>query len=237
MKIDLKNCTLFIRRTTEANTPPGNTNQGDFMLVKFGEGNFTYTIRRNFTYELDRGLLDDVRRGDEAPLDISFGGKYEYILSIPVPTPSGATPLRDAYVNQLTLQEALRGKILDGVSAHPWITAGIEREPWLVCTPYCTVLELHNDLRLECPDVDVPGEALLFRYFRAEAVDHDVKAGTVSVTGKANILRPMSLSPVPYPRPKGTWEYAVDVPGVVPLPFLKGGGTWEWPLDPRDPSD
>lgn len=230
MKIDLKNCTLFIRRTTENNTPPGNGNQGDFMLVKFGEGNFTYTIRRNFTYELDRGLLDDVRRGDEAPLDISFGGKYEYILSVPVSTPVGATPLRDAYLNQVTLQEAMRGKILDGVTAHPWVTAGVEREPWLTCTPYCTALELHNDLRHECPDVDAAGEALLFRYFRAEAVDHDVKAGTVAVTGKANILRPMALNPHPT-----NWLYTID-PGVVPLPFLKGGGTWEWPLDPRDPS-
>jgi hypothetical protein len=233
MKIDLKNCVLFIRRDTAAVTPPGNGNQGDFMLVKFGGGNFTYTIRRNFTYELDRGLLDDVRRGDEAPLDISFGGKYEYILSVPVTPSPSVSDLRNAYLNQLMLQEAMRGKILDGVTAHPWVTAGLEREPWLTCTPYCTALELHNDLRHECPETHVRGEALLFRYFRAEAVDHDVKAGTVAVTGKANILRPMALNP--WCATPDEWPYTLN-PGDVPIPFPKGDGTLMWPKDPRDPT-
>jgi len=228
MNIDLKNCTLFVRRTTEANTPPG-ADQGDYLIVKFGEGNFTYTVTRNFNYELDRGKLDDIRRGDEAPLDITLGGKYEYVQSVPAGIDPTASDLLNAYRNQLTIQEAMRGKKFDGgVTPHPWVAAGVEREPWLDCTPYCTALELHNDLRRECPDLTtVPGEALLFRYFRAEAVDHDVSAGTVSVTGKANILRPMALNPLP-----ANWLYQVN-PGDVPIPFLKGGGAWNWPEDRR----
>jgi hypothetical protein len=232
MKIDLKNCTLFIRRTPEAATPPGST-QGDYLIVKFGEGNFNYTIRRNFTYELDRGKLDDVRRGDEAPLDVSFGGKYEYIQSINPGVDPLKTDLANAYRNQLTLQEAMRGKRFDPALTHPWVDAGVEREEWLACSPYCTALELHNDLRRECPDLlNVPGEALLFRYFRAEAVDNDTKAGTVAVTGKADILRPLALNPYPT---SGTgpvfWPYEID-PGVVPVPFLCPD---VWPYDRRDP--
>jgi hypothetical protein len=240
MKIDLKNCTLFIRRTSQANTPPpgGEADQGDYLIVKFGEGNFTYTIRRNIIYELDRGKLDDVRRGDEAPMDITFGGKYEYVMSIPAGSDPLRTDLANAYRNQLTIQEAVRGKKFDGSTAHPWLVpglspSGVEREPWLACTPYCTTLELHNDLRRECPDLlDTPGEAVLFRYFRAESVDNDTKAGTVAISGKANILRPNVLNPFPQ---GGTgpvyWLYEID-PGEVPIPFLC---PTDWPYDRRDP--
>lgn len=226
MVISLRNCTLFVRRTTEANAPPANLNQGDFLIVKFGEGNFTYNLTRNFNYEMDRGRLDDVRRGDETPIDITIGGKYEYVQSVPVAT-GDASPLLDAYHNQLTLQEAFRGKMFDGVTTHPWVAAGIEREAWLVCTPYCVALELHSDLRRECPDVDTPGEASLFRFFRAESVEQDTSAGTVSITGRANILRPLVLNPAP-----ANWLYSID-PGTVPLPFVKGSGTWNWPEDRR----
>ena len=228
MKIDLKNCTLFIRQTTVSATAPLEADQGNFMIVKFGEGTFNFTIHKNMTYELDRGKLDDVRHGDEAPIDVSFGGKYESIMSAPAVSNPAIPALRSLYRNQLTIPEALRGKMFDGVTTHPWNNVNLERENWLTCTPYCVALELHNDLRRECPDTTALGEALLFRYFRAESIDPDMKAGTLSVTGKANILRPMALSPG-----SANWLYGVD-PGDIPLPFLKGSGTWNWPPDLRE---
>lgn len=242
MKIDLKNVTLFIRRTTVTNVSPAVGVRGDYMVVKFGEGNLTWNIRRAFTYDLDRGLLDDVRKGDEEPLDVSFGGKYESVSSFPT-TASGQP--QEKY--QLSIEEAVRGKMFNG-TVHPWITAGIEREGWLQCCPYCVQIETHNDLRKECPDIpQMPGEAMLFRFFRMETCDHDVKAGTVNVTGKCNILRPYVMNPFPRPSdfsPPATtgtpeWLYGPD---DDPKPFILGPSTVNpnddglWPYDRRDPN-
>lgn len=265
MKIDLKNCLLFIRRHTNHNTAPGDGERGDFILVKFGDGNFTWNIRRGYNYELDRGKLDDVRKGDEEPMDISFGGKYEWVSSFPI---EGDTNLvRGVYKNQLSIVEALRGKILDGESTHPWIgvedngdrdKAKIEREPWLApdasqgaCSPYCVALELHHDLRFECPDLDAPGEAYLFRYFRTESINADAKAGTITCSGRANILRPLVKNPYPTTSamtPKWLYENGEDPntpegdEAMIPLPFLRGDSTNDpqtdqyWPRDRRDPA-
>lgn len=235
MKIDLKNVTLFIRRTTWVRGLPSQSEAGDFIIVKFGEGNLTWNIRRAFSYELDRGLLDDVRRGDEEPLDVSFGGKYEFVSTIW----TKPSPPQRLSKYQLSLEEVVRGRMYDGATVHPWITAGIEREPWLQCSPYCVQLEAHNDLRKECPDVlAMRGEALLWRYFRAETCDHDAKAGTVNVTGKCNILRPYAMNPYPITGGTPEWGYAVD---ADPIPFLANLGSVDpntaglWPPDRRDP--
>lgn len=40
--------------------------------VKIGEGNLTYSEKRTIEYTLDRGILDEVREGDEVPVDVSF---------------------------------------------------------------------------------------------------------------------------------------------------------------------
>ena len=159
-----------------------------------------------------------MRRGDEVPIDISLTGKYEYIQSY------GANA-----VNFLSLYEALDGTLLNG-SPSPWLTAGVapnvgpEIEPWLDCAPYCVALELHNDLRRECPDVvgpppkyALPIEALLFRYFRAESHAMDVKAGTISISGKCNITAPLAQRVDDLP-------YLVD---DTPSPLNN------WPADPR----
>lgn len=216
MKIDLKNVNLLILRRSNLAAEPMPNLTG--MVVQFGDGTFTWNLRDTINYELDRGRLADVRRGDQTPVDVSFSGKYEYIQEY------GAD-----HASHLSLFEALDGALLndlvDGPGApSPWLTAGsgatagIETEPWLDCAPYCVALELHNDLRRECPNLTGRFlEATLFRYFRAESHAMDVKAGTIAVTGKCNITDPLVQRVTDFP-------YLVD---DLPSP-LDG-----WPADPR----
>ena len=212
MKIDLKNVNLLVLRRSNLAAEPMSHLTG--MVVKFGEGTFTWNLRDTITYELDRGRLEDVRRGDEVPIDISFTGKYEYIQQF------GANPLGTDY---LSLFEALDGTLANG-DPSPWQDAGTpptqgpEIEPWLECAPYCVALELHNDLRRECPNLTGNFlEAVLFRYFRVESHTMDVKAGTIAVAGKCNITDPLVQRVADFP-------YTVD---DLPSP-LDG-----WPDDPR----
>lgn len=211
MKIDLKNVNLLVlRRSNISSSTPMDPNTG--MVVKFGEGTFTWNLRDTINYELDRGRLEDVRRGDEVPIDISLTGKYEYIQQY------GAT-----MSGNLSLFEALDGTLLNG-DPSPWATEGTppgpEIEAWLDCAPYCVALELHNDLRRECPNITLAAsmlEATLFRYFRAESHAMDVKAGTIAITGKCNITDPLVKRVTDFP-------YTVD---ELPSP-LTG-----WAADPR----
>lgn len=205
MKIDLKNCTLLILRARNL-TSLAATNG---LYVKFGDGTLTYNIRQNITYEKDRGKLEDVRRGDEVPLDVAITAKYEYIHNPP--------SITAAY----SITEALDGVDANGTPVD-WLdqtppVGGIDREPWLDCAPYCVQLELHNDLRYTCPNVLIPGEAYLFPFFRTEASNIDTKAGTIQITGKCNVTDPLTMRVGPgatgYP-----WPYNLEDP-VIPLTY------------------
>ena len=72
---DLKNATLKIL--------DGTTPTPFSLTVKFDEGNFTFTHRRNIEYKLDRGRLATgaVREGDEVPMDVSFQGRFNALIS------------------------------------------------------------------------------------------------------------------------------------------------------------
>jgi len=50
------------------------------MLVKIGEGNITYSEKKNREYMLDRGSLDAVRDGDDVPVEVAFDFTWEYII-------------------------------------------------------------------------------------------------------------------------------------------------------------
>ena len=60
-QIDLKHCTIRI-----------SDGAGAYIDVKIGEGNLSYTERRTIEYTLNRGLLDEVREGDQVPMDVSL---------------------------------------------------------------------------------------------------------------------------------------------------------------------
>lgn len=156
-QVDLKNMVLTIVDGT--GTP--NT-----LVVKIGEGNLTYSEKRDIQYVKDRGNLDTTREGEQMPCEISFNFVWQFVTGsalglVPVP---------------ITVDDAL--KQIGGASA--WLSTGGACEPYAV--------DLRWDQNVTCGTI--PDERLVFTQFRWEDLDHDSKSGMVSCKGKSNQLRP-----------------------------------------------
>lgn len=156
--IDLKKVTFNIK---DGDSPANE------VEVKIGEGNLSYTERRNMEYLKDKGLLDTVREGDEEPVDVRFDFQWEYLTS-----DSGATVP--------TVEEALKR---EGEAA-AWVTSATDG-----CEPYAVDLEI-----VYAPDCTGGGvtnedETILLADFRWEELEHDIRGGSVAATGKSNVTR------------------------------------------------
>lgn len=133
--------------------------------VTVGEGNLTYDEKYAREYKLNRGLLDQVRDGDQAPMDVSFTFAWIYITN-----PAG--------VNIPTFEDCLKQR----GNASTWVSAG------LACEPFAVNLVLLNKPTTNCSILD-PIEEIILPAFRYESLAHDPKAGTVTCTGKCNALQ------------------------------------------------
>ena len=156
--IDLKNVVLTIK-----------DNVAESVEVKFGEGNFTYTRAKTYEPQLDKGALDTVVLGDEVQMDISFGGRWDYVRS------DGS---------DLTVTDALYQE--NGASAWVSTSASISGQE---CAPYCTDLQLVNTPTCTS-GISNPIETITFAQFRADNIAYDVSAGTLAVSGKSNTTKP-----------------------------------------------
>ena len=132
--------------------------------IKVGDGNITYTETRNYEYMLDRGDLDVVREGDQAPLDVKLECTYEHITT---GTSEEISPI-----------DALKG--VGGASG--WVTSATD-----VCQPYAIDVEVEH-----VPDCGTSQkEITLFPDFRAESKEVNFKDATISLTGKCNVIEPV----------------------------------------------
>jgi hypothetical protein len=137
--------------------------------VVIGEGNLSYTRARTVEYILDRGNLDDVREGDQVPLDVSLDFQWSYISGLPAS-------------NIPTIEEAMSN---EGEAA-AWNSTDTGQP----CRPYAVDIEVTY---LPTPSTCGDQEIITFNDFRWESMDHDLRAGTVSVSGKCNILKPTTV--------------------------------------------
>jgi hypothetical protein len=158
-QIDLKQTTLKIKDGT---TPTPNE-----VEIKIGEGNFTFTEARNIEYTLDRGLLDEVREGDQIPMDVSFDFVWEYISG---PAGSGELPT----IHDILTQEG---------NAASWISSDLS-DP---CAPFA--LDLEIDYSPVCTGFTGDKEIITIADFRWEQMDFDLRNATVAVSGRANVTR------------------------------------------------
>lgn len=177
--VDLKNCVLFLK------TKALGADDLLWMALKFGEGNLQHTINKSYDYKMNRGKLDDVRRGPDQVLSVSFEGKFTNLLS------NYGGESDETY----SLHEILDG-VEYGVEDHGEPKFAGTRETWLNaygCPPYCVDIEIHNNPGMECPDSEALGEAQLIRYFRATSIAADFSSGMVNVSGEAHVLRPVVM--------------------------------------------
>ncbi len=132
--------------------------------IKIGDGNITYTENTNYEYETDRGSLDTVKEGEEAPMDVNVDFVYEYITT---GTGEAITPM-DAIKRQ--------------GGASEWVNASADP-----CEPFCVDLEVEYTP----PCGGAEKEITIFPDFRPDTKEVDFGEAAVSVTGRCNALEPI----------------------------------------------
>jgi hypothetical protein len=136
-----------------------------FIKMKIGDGNITWNETKNREYKLDRGLISEVRNGDEAPMDVSFQMMYEELTA------------SDPNTDPPTPEDVLKRR---GAAA-TWVSsdnANAESR----CRPYSINIEIIHTP----PCTDLKVEKVTLQYYRYEKLDHDPKDGKISSSGKCN---------------------------------------------------
>lgn len=141
-QIDLKFATLTVK--------DGGTGAG--VELKIGEGNLTFSESRTVEYTLDRGLLDEVREGDQVPVEVSFDLIWD------------------------TMKGGDIKKIITGV--------GFTSTDTDACRPYACDIEV---VYTPSPSGCGTSSTVTLPDFRWEKCDSDLRAGTLSFTGKCNV--------------------------------------------------
>lgn len=137
---------------------------GVFLKIKVGEGNITWSESKPREFKMDRGRLDQVRNGDEAPMEVSVQLMYEELTA------------SDPSTDPPTPEDVLKHR---GAAAE-WVSTNTE-DP---CAPYSINIRLRH-IPPNCTAVDI--EQVVLPMFYYEKLDHDPKAGTIACTGKCNV--------------------------------------------------
>lgn len=137
------------------------------ITITVGEGNLTFTEARNVEYTLDRGVLDEVRLGDEIPVSVTLDTVWEYYSGS---STSGADP---------TPVEAIKKK----GNASSWVSTDAD-----ACRPYAVDIVI-----LYAPDCGgFDQEEIILPDFRWESIDFDLDGGTISMSGSCNSTEVLS---------------------------------------------
>lgn len=133
-----------------------------FLDIKVGEGQITWSEKKPREYKMDRGRLDQVRNGDEVPMDVSIQLMYEELLSYSTnpPTPEDVLKQRS--------------------NASSWVSADLT-DP---CAPYAITVSL---MHVPPGCTSIRKEKVELKKFRYEELNHDPKQGQISCTGKCNV--------------------------------------------------
>ena len=146
-----------------ANTTNAITFLPQRVEVKIGEGNLTWSEKKEYTYLTDRGNLDTVKEGNDQPVEMSLEFVYDYVK-----TTSG---------QDITPVDALK----QVGEASEWVTSATDQ-----CEPYAVDIRALNCV----PCGTEKDEDVLFIDFRYESLDFDMSAATIAVNGKCNVTEP-----------------------------------------------
>lgn len=137
------------------------------ITIKLDDGNITVQHGKNFEYILDRGVLDAVREGDQIPLSLTVTGRFNEIRSS---TGTDISPYEFA-------TKTGNGSSLVSTGA--------------LCDPYCIDVEITTSYP-DCDDGtdEVQDETETYPEFRADTIDIDMDAGTITFTGRCNVVHP-----------------------------------------------
>jgi hypothetical protein len=134
---------------------------GVFLQIKVGDGTITWSEKKPREYKKDRGKLDQVRDGDEEPIDVTINLMYEELTAS-----SGNPPTPEDVLKQ-------RGEAAD------WVSTETD-DP---CAPFAINVRLDH----QPPNcTSVQAERVVLPRFRYESLDHNPKDGMINCQGKCN---------------------------------------------------
>jgi len=133
--------------------------------IKVGNGNLTWSEKREFDYVRDRGDLDTVRRGDEQPVEVKLDLLYEFYTN-----GSGGAWLPSPID---FLKQQGEASTIASSSSDP-------------CEPFAIDIEVVYDP----PCGSELNEDYTFPDFRYESLEFNLRDATISVTGKCNSVEP-----------------------------------------------
>ncbi|MHC4301978.1 MAG: hypothetical protein ACYS7Y_32345 [Planctomycetota bacterium] len=139
------------------------TFQANEVEVKIGDGNLTYTENKEYEYELDRGVLDTVKEGDEQPMDVSIDFVYEFVT-----TGTGEA---------ISVVDALKG--IGGASE--FVSASSD-----LCEPYCVDIEIDHNPSCGATQKEIT----TFPDYRYDSLEFDLSEATIATTGRCNATQP-----------------------------------------------
>jgi hypothetical protein len=139
--------------------------------LKVGTGTLSFTRGRTVEYMLSGGTLDEVRDGDEVPLSVSIDLMWEFLKS---PT-GGFTPY-----------DAITGDNALWLASDPDACRGHSVDIECIMDPSTRVSGCTGDI-----------ETYIFPSFRYESIDGDLRAGTLAVAGKCNVVAPTITRVIP----------------------------------------
>jgi hypothetical protein len=142
---------------------------GNAVYVKVGDGNLTYSEKRNLNYIRDRGYLDTVRRGDDEAMDIALDFTWEF--------------LRSASGEPASVEEALK----QIGNASDWVSTSVDP-----CESYAVDIVMLN-----IPPCGNDAESITLPEFRWNSLGHDMRAGRVAIRGTCNRLQAEVVHAVP----------------------------------------
>ena len=151
MIIDLKNATIkFI-----------GGGSSEEITVTIGEGSLSFTEHMEIEYKLDRGKLDDIRKADEQPVDVSIDFKWEWLTAW---TGDPVTPA-----------DVLRGKA-------GWTSVDSDD-----CNPI-PCIDIEVTFEVTC-GTTVKTETVTLPDFRPDQLDFNPADGQISCSGKCNVTQ------------------------------------------------
>jgi hypothetical protein len=161
-QFDLKDCTITLK---DGNGTPKS------LELTIGQGNIQWTEAQNLEFIADRGKIDTasggvLRTGDQIPLEVSIDIVYDFYT----------VKAADA---DWTPEEFIKGQ--NNGAAAALTTTGADD-----CEPYACDIEIARALT-HCTTDD---EDFTFSEFRWEQMNFDLKAGTLSVSGKCKNIAP-----------------------------------------------
>ena len=133
--------------------------------VKIGAGNLTWTEAANNEYELERGVIDTVTEGDEAPLAVNFQFRWDFVK-----TGTNET---------ITPYDAITGT--GGASG--WVSASSDE-----CEKYGVNLVL--EYTPNCTTGNIQSERITFPTLRHDSLAFDPQASSITVAGRCPVVAP-----------------------------------------------